>query len=153
MQYNLTAYLHDKYDGKILSRSDSEVIIQGLKKDTVLYLIPVFSIDSNLPEINTGKYNLSAICTNLSPATGYLKYCVYQSHLPLQIINNELYLPLITYTIRRKNTTYSSVYGYYDMSEGAKNTFNILNPTLQSQLLVGDTVVLQTKQVKLQKKF
>ena len=144
VKYYLTDVLNGEYAAEILSQSTSEMVIKALKEDTLTFLISIFPTPPNLPPVYISKL-ISTSCVTLPSSSGYLKRCISKQLLWLTIKGNDLYLTLISSLILRAGNTYRS-WAFF------RDDFNILNTNISSQLSSGDTVILQTKTVKIKKK-
>lgn len=152
----LTYFFDFKNNGTVYSSSggSSTQQVAEIVSRTPTYL-DIAAIDSVSSPLNTGNnrcLDLQAIIANpipvkkeyiLNRATGYSSYYKFRPMMRFEIINKQLFIPIIT---SLASYTYDSGYSCYNHSSGGHATFN---NSILNQLKPGDTIVYQIKRVHL----
>lgn len=76
-------------------------------------------------------------------STGYNSFYTFRPTFPIEIINGQLILPMTTFLVRpSEGNTFACLHRI-------SNEWNIFNPAIINELTATDTIVYQTKRIKL----
>ncbi|WP_426490638.1 hypothetical protein [Hymenobacter sp. 102] len=126
---------------QITEKNNKLIILTGL--DSITRITSVESSDSYGSNINL--YNSQGKCRPISTSGGYSIICKAPPVFPIHHNSGELSLPLFSYFLRNsRNGTTSFSWG--------SNIFGVFNRSILSKMLLGDTLVIQSKKVALDKR-
>ena len=145
------------------------------KKATIKILNPIKSIETEVLEIYGSEIILASIdssewyinsssnnrcdklinsillpnstnkCYPIASSSGVDEYCKFRKLYPIKIYNGKLRIPIISWIVSSDKSGISC-------SNSVKDDWNIFNPNIGNQLTSGDTIVVQTKLVVLEKR-
>ncbi|GAA4338838.1 hypothetical protein GCM10023149_49140 [Mucilaginibacter gynuensis] len=131
-----------QFNGNIYRQDDADIYIKKPIPDTLSYATGTIIFGGSGGSITLGKIDTRMTCVQ----AGYHgTICTYTPSLVLNIKKGSLYVPLLTYDVYQRREFSMSTYT-------ATNQPVSLNPDIISELTSGDTVVVQQKYLKLEKK-
>jgi hypothetical protein len=140
------------YYGKKMQTNTTDWVIQ--RSDTVRYFIdPYPAVQTRCDTLQsmvskTKKIFLYQVLPGGSGGTGYYALVSDIFRFPLQVINNQLQFPQLTMAI---NTVWNYPTSWGNCKRAAYDQWNIKNDNIESNLLPGDTIVVQEKTIKMNK--
>lgn len=85
-------------------------------------------------------------CVGMSPASGYSQYCKYRPVEVVAINAGQLYIPLLSWSLKSSPSVYSNC------GSASYGSWNLFNKAVLNQLASGDTLVMQERSIALTKK-
>jgi hypothetical protein len=122
-------------EAKVKTRTANDLVIEYIMPDTSNN-----TYKSTISVVNLSKYPFVSQYVPQGIAFMY----IWKVNLQLEIINKELYMPLLNYHIQHKGEGAYNGWGV--------NQLYILDPNIQSSLGDNDTLIVQTKHLRMIKK-
>lgn len=135
----------DSVRAEVLSQNDQSFLLANVDSASVLLSSNSTSRCEQLGERIKNVYP-GKRCRSLPPFTGYSSYCMIRPVRVITIKNGNLFIPQFTWLVKTGQPS-QSICGLAYSKE-----WNTFNPAILNQLVAGDTIVVQEREIPLLKK-